>query len=317
MIRLYPYIVTICFCQFVTSSLVDAQESVDELKARVAELERENQRLRNLLATGTYTQRVQGGVETRARTPDGRNVTLVVAPRGWGGSQAQDVAAVCVSTAEIVFKAIAPPPGREPKILVVPDAQGPMVLSARGPRGEYVVLLNTRDRLWAQLAYQFSHELGHVVCGDLSLKMPQHWFEEAFCESMSLWTLSEMGTSWKTNAPYPNWSSYAPNLKNYIENVKVRVSEPSSIPDWYRQNRKLLDSQAYDRDKNLVVARRIASFADADPEFYRSFLFMRRKTESQVNSMEWLFADWIENCPPDLRNHPRNLAKLLGITPSK
>ena len=180
------------------------------------------------------------------------------------------------------------------------------------------MLLDSGDRNWSQVAYQFSHELGHVLCGDLSLELPQRWFEEAFCESVSLWTMERMGVSWKTDPPYGNWKSYAPKLTDYVCEVRKRVASPESLSEWFEAHREHLDQEPCDRNMNLVLAKRLADEANEDPALYQSFYYLRRGGhDTPVDSMEWLLANWIEHCPEELRFAPRAVAEMLKVTPRK
>lgn len=309
------FLVTILLCSW--SIPLFAQDEVSQLRNRVAQLESETRRLRQQVFMLTCMHKIQNGYVTTATIEGDRKAKIVFANAGWGEGRPQDVAAVCVSAAETVFSAIKPEKGKEPTIFVIPDDAGPIVLTQRGPNGEYFVLLSARDRHWSQVAYQFSHELGHVLCGDLSLRMPQHWFEESFCESVSLWTLDSMGKSWQTNPPYANWKGYASSLTSYVANVRKRVPDVSEVSKWFDSHRDLLTREAYDRDKNLIVAKKLATFAHENQGFYQSFYYLRKGNDPQTNSMEWLLANWIENCPEQLRFGPEKVSELLNVTPRK
>ncbi len=292
-----------------------AQEDAGALRKQVATLTAENRELRNLISVYRFTLKMQNAVVRESRIDDQRTCKLIIAQDGWGNCRAEDVAAVCGSCAETIFAAIPPFAGNEPTVLILRDAQGPMAVSQPGLNGEHFVLLNSGDRLWAQIAYQFSHELGHVLCGDRSTESPQMWFEEAFCESLSLWTMDRLGISWQTKAPYENWQSYATSLGGYADNVRTRVAEPTSVPEWFREHRNHLTSEAHDRDKNLVVAKLLAAAAHENPEFYRAFLYLRHgsKDHEQDISMEALLKRWQAESPPDLKFAASKVAELLGL----
>ena len=291
-----------------------AQDETTALRRRIAELEQENRKLRGLVATQTLVQRTDGGVERVIPIDEHRSAKLIVAREGWGSATPEDIAAVCVSCTETIFRAIRPAPGREPTIRLVPDQQGPMTVSQRGPQGEYFVLLNTKGRYWSQVAYQFSHEMGHVLCGDLSLDMPQHWFEEAFCESVSLWTMDKMGVAWAKQPPYENWKSYAPRLTEYIDDVRGQVDSPANLAEWYQPNIAHLTRQPYDRPKNRVIAKQLAIEAHRDPRFFQAFHYLRAgDQQNRQDSMEWLLGNWHTHCPEDLKFAPARIARLLEI----
>ncbi len=298
----------------VVASPAFSQDDTAALRRRIAELEKENRQLRGIVVMRAFTDKVKNGVRRDIPIEDGRGAKLVVAPDGWGSASPEDVAAVCVSCAETIFRAIRPNPGREPTIFVIRDKQGPMTVSQRGPNGEFFVLLSSGDRHWSQVAYQFSHELGHVLCGDLSLDMPQHWFEEAFCESLSLWTMDKMGVAWATKAPYENWKSYAPSLTKYINDVRNQTKSPASLAEWYQPNIAHLTRQPYDREKNRVIAKQLAIEAHKNPAFFQAFHYMRLGgAEKRENSMEWLLANWHSQCPGDLKFAPSTVAQMLDV----
>lgn len=307
----------VLFILIAISAPLLAQDDVATLKNRIAELEAENSELYELVTMLEYSLKVQDGVEDETSIGDGRTAHLVVAPEGWGDCSPEGIMVVCQSCAETVFQAIRPEKGRELTILVIPDAYGPMVLSQRGTNGEYLVLLNSGDRYWAQVAYQFSHELGHILCGDLSLEKPQRWFEESFCESLSLWTLDKMGVSWKTKPPFETWKSYAPRITDFINEVRDRVPDPTSLSDWYRQHRLHLGGEPYDRDKNLALAKYLAKEAHKDPAFFQAFYYLRRNNSTSDDSMEKLLADWMAECPEQLQFAPQAIADTMGLTLQK
>ena len=64
----------------------------------------------------------------------------------------------------------------------------PIVLFKRGPRGGSS-LLNTSDRYWCQYAFQFAHEIGHILCRYKDGDSTNKWFEETLCETASLYAL--------------------------------------------------------------------------------------------------------------------------------
>jgi len=296
------------------SSLMGQNDS-SPLQARISELESENQKLRNANFVLSTLYQTRDPVAVEVPIAEGRRAKLLVAKDGWGDALARDVAAICSSTAETILRVIQPESTKEPTILIVPGDKVPMVIAHRGPSGEYVVLLTARDKHWSQFAYQFSHELGHVLCGDLSPDQPQQWFEEAFCESLSIWALEEMGNHWQTKPPYVNWKDYAPHLSSYAKDVRDRVQTSDEISVWYQKNREALSRNAYDRDSNLILAKHLATVAQKDTKFYQSFYYLRRRVDPALASMEGVLGNWLDSCPEELRSGPVAIGQLLGIKP--
>lgn len=295
----------VCLLQFYCLVFVDALAGHSENNQRTSETQD---------IYSDLLKQAKGGVTQEIKI-DGKVVAnLTVAKDVWGAARAEDMAAVCQSVLKTICNVIPPEKGREPQCLVVYSNRGPMVLSKRGPNGEYIVLLNTQGRVWAQVAYQFSHEMGHVLCGDLSLKMPQHWFEEAFCEAVSLWTMDTLANTWKDNPPYANWKSYAPYLKQYSDEVRNRIKEVDDLSLWYLQHHSQLTGNAYDRDKNLVFAKWIVDQAHDNVALLRAFYYMRpRDDRNQSNKMKTLIDDWTNMCPDGLKSYPKRIADCLGI----
>ncbi len=298
----------------VAGTLMGQNESAS-FQNRISQLESENQKLRNANFVLSKLYQTKDPIAVEVPIEAGRKAKLWVAKDGWGDALARDVAAVCSSTAETIFEVIQPESTQEPTILIVPGDQVPMVIAHRGPNGEYVVLLTARNKHWSQFAYQFSHELGHVLCGDLSPDQPQQWFEEAFCESLSIWALEEMGTTWQTQPPYVNWKDYAPHLSSYAKDVRQRVQTSDEISVWFQKNRDALSRNAYDRDSNLILAKHLATVAQKDSKFYQSFYYLRRRADPAVPSMEGVLGHWLESCSAELRSGPVDIGPLLGIKP--
>jgi len=285
-------------------------QRISDLEHRVQQLERENRNLRGTISVMPYIQQALDGHRVEVKRGDSPTAELIIARDGWGESRPQDIAAVSRSVAQTVFSAIQPID--TPSIIIARSEHGPRTVAHRGPKGEYIVLLDTADRHWAQLAYQLAHEIGHVLCRDLDEDAPQHWFEEAFCEALSLWTIDEMAESWKTTPPYESWTSYASSLAKYVEDVRSKIDRPANIRHWYASHRKLLDRESYDRAKNRVIAEQLAVRAHRQPEYLRAFLYLREEDPAS-NTIESLMAVWLTNCPEDVRFVPREMAQLLGV----
>lgn len=303
-------VLAVCSSSALAQSPPDAAQRIQELEARVRQLEAENQKLRYTIGVFPYLQQAADGHRVEI-VDDGKPVaTLVIAREGWN-ARAEDVGAVSKSVAETIFRAI--PPADTPTILILRSEHGPIALSGRGPQGEYIVLLNSGDRLWAQVAYQLAHELGHVLCRDLRPGAPQQWLEESFCEAMSIWTMEQMAKTWKTAPPYPNWASYAGNLQKYVDNVRASVEHPESIHTWYAEQREHLDATPADRPKNRIVAEEIVKQGLDRPKFLQAFLYLR-KNEPAANTIEAVLQSWRAACPDEMQTVPAEMAELLGVT---
>ena len=79
--------------------------------------------------------------------------------------------------------------------------RAPMVDFGLSPSGQFVIRLNCPDLHWANFAYQFTHELCHVVT-NYRAENRQAWFDEVICELASIATLRLMAKSWRVCPPF-------------------------------------------------------------------------------------------------------------------
>jgi len=84
------------------------------------------------------------------------------------------------------------------------------------------IVVDIRGNFWCQLAYQFGHELGHVLAnswGPASKpRPPSQWLEEDLVEAFSLRGLGRLADSWK-GRPIFNDAPYATDILQYQRNV--------------------------------------------------------------------------------------------------
>jgi hypothetical protein len=97
------------------------------------------------------------------------------------------------------------------------------------------VLLNVSGARWDQFAYQFFHELCHIVTSfeRREIGAPRsrsyQWFEETVCEVVSLIALNRLATSWKESPPHAGWSDYAPAFGRYAR-APARLGSSDDLP---------------------------------------------------------------------------------------
>lgn len=101
------------------------------------------------------------------------------------------------------------------------------------------IIVDIGERDWSKLAYQFGHELGHVVANswqaDAKPAPPCQWLEEAMVEAFSLRGLGLLAKSWKADPPFAGDNAFGDAIADYRENIIKRYST-------------LADSQGLTRD---------------------------------------------------------------------
>ncbi len=193
----------------------------------------------------------------RSRAASASGINLLTAPLEvgdeWNGSAAADVAAVISRMREACLSGVRLVSDRQPDRLRVDNrtAEPPHIwLHADNPTTAWIVV-DVGTRAWSQLAYQFGHELGHVVCNSWMWKVetppPSRWLEECLAEAFSIRGLGRLADGWEHSPPFPNDFRYAQSLRDYRRDLiekyhKAGGSETvKDLAAWLRDNRNPLD----------------------------------------------------------------------------
>lgn len=244
-------------------------------------------------------------------------LTIISTTENWGTVQPIDAKAVALSAGEEVLKNI-PGIDLDPIILKNKIADTPITLYERGANGEYIIGVTIDDTYWAQLAYQFSHELMHVITNYGNTRGDANqWFEEAVCEAASIQAVREMSKSWKTNPPYPNWKSYSENLANYYADLITEnsryLASGDSMASWYQREKESLRSHATQRDKNEVVGTRIYHYFNESPDRWRSLKYLSIGDFDEGDSLEKYLNEWEKQLPEDLKYVAITISSWFGF----
>jgi beta-glucosidase len=233
------------------------------------------------------------------------------AGKPWGGA-IQDVSQVLHSTAEVLWPYF---PDRKLKPILVEPKGGPITLFRHGPRGEYLVRLNTGDRYWAQHAYQFAHEFAHILANFDEREVSNKWFEESICEMSSIFALRRMSETWKTQPPYPNWQDFAPALQRYADDrVQAGQLPPGkSLAQWYRENEPLLRKDPRLRDKNTIVAVALLPLFEKQPEGWEAITWLNDGASRGERTFARFLADWHARVPEKHQSFVRQIAAQFAI----
>jgi hypothetical protein len=229
----------------------------------------------------------------------------------WGG-RSQDVEKVLRSAAEALWPYF---PERILKPILVEPKGGPITLYRRGPDGEYLMRLNTGNRAWAQHAYQFAHEFTHILANYDQNERRNKWFEESVCETASLFVLRRMSETWKVQPPYPNWKDYAPSLARYAdERIRAGQLPPGkTLAGWYRENEPLLQRDACNWDKNVVVAAALLSLFEHQPKSWETIGWLNDCEPHGTRPFAAHLGDWHARVPARHRPFVRQVAGEFGI----
>lgn len=142
---------------------------------------------------------------------------------------------------------------RQPRKLVVEARSSgpPAVWLHQDQKETAIIFVDVGERAWTQLAYQFGHELGHVISNSWDSQAkptaPCQWVEELVVESFSLRGLAILATTWEENPPFPGDANYGKDISRYREDAISQYHELASsqgIDDsksWFDRNRQALE----------------------------------------------------------------------------
>ncbi len=85
------------------------------------------------------------------------------------------------------------------------------------------IIVYIGERSWSQFAYQFGHELGHVMANSWQQHAkpmsPCQWLEEALVEAFSLRSLGLLAKSWKREPLFVNDGKFSDVIAAYREKI--------------------------------------------------------------------------------------------------
>jgi hypothetical protein len=245
-------------------------------------------------------------------------LVIRVEAKGWGDAVPEDIHKVLASAGRELLQYI--PLERPIRVRVVSTADAPQVDYRRARDGEFTVRLAVQDQYWAQFAFQFAHELGHIAShyerrSDNKLGAENQWFEEAVCEAASLFVLTRMAETWKVNPPYRNWKTFASPLADYATKRVKGIEAPNKdrMPAWFSDNRAALRADPYLRDRNRVVAAHLFRMLERDPERWEAFRYLNLGRPDPGNSFESYLENWYFSVPRAHKPFVKGVADLLGV----
>lgn len=223
----------------------------------------------------------------------------------WGNVNPVDVKAVALSAGNEVLKNI---PGVILNTIIIKNKipSAPITLFDRGTNNEYIIGVKIDGTYWAQLSYQFSHELMHVITNYGNTKNdPNQWFEEAVCEAASIQAIKDMSVSWQTKPPYPNFKSYSASLASYYQGLVTEdsryLAQGDSIAAWYLREKNSLRSDPGQRDKNEVIGTQLFYFLNEKPERWKALRYLNIGNFNGSTSLQQYLDEWEAALPSDLK----------------
>ena len=251
---------------------------------------------------------------------------ISVQPSDWGDGSHTDIQVLLTDVASQIERSLRDPVA---DVFVIPAPGSnpyPMTHCRLAPDDLFRIQLTARDKKWAKFAYQFAHELCHVLSNPERLQgNPNNWFVEALCELSSVFTLRQMAERWRTQPPYPNWASYAASLASYTVRMPVASghcnllsvavnSLLSSQEDNLREaslQKEFGDFNESDRDKIAVFSHALLPIFENQPTVWNSVSKLP-ETKGQLN--EYL-SDWYIQVEPVDKPFVERILGVFGWLP--
>jgi hypothetical protein len=222
---------------------------------------------RNLILTGAaslidgYGKTGLGGnvAVTLLTPPVERDVTLLSAPielaGDWGRMLPNSADQVVERMRHSCLDGVRLVSDRQPRRLRVDQhtSGSPAVWLHPEGNGTAWIIVDVGERAWSQLAYQFGHELGHVLANSwqphAKPAAPCQWLEEAMVEAFSLRGLGNLARNWQQTPPFAGDNAYGDAILEYRQGIVERygklAAEQGAIRDlsaWFDRHRNEIEA---------------------------------------------------------------------------
>ena len=172
----------------------------------------------------------------------------------WGASPRQAAAVVITRMREVSLAGVRLLSDQQPDAIWVEahSSGSPAIWLHAEPRKTAWIIVDIGGRDWCKLAYQFGHELGHVLANSWQStakpQPPTQWLEEAMVEAFSLRGQGLLAASWETNPPFVGDAPFAKAIRQYRADIIEGYRKPgqpksgAEFAAWFRQNRSVLEN---------------------------------------------------------------------------
>jgi hypothetical protein len=187
------------------------------------------------------------------------------------------------------------------------------------------IIVDTGERAWMQLAYQFGHELGHVIANSWQPHAkplpPSQWIEEALVEAFTLRGLGRLAESWKTNPPFRGDNQFGEGIAKYRQNIRRRYNRLAAAQGltadpatWFANHRKEIEAPALNPFAQAASLKVLAEYEQA-PDCVEALGALNRWPGRTAVPIEEYFRQWEASCAELQANPqlPRRLREMWRI----
>jgi hypothetical protein len=188
------------------------------------------------------------------------------------------------------------------------------------------IIVNIGERDWSKLAYQFGHELGHVLANswdpNSKPRRPCQWLEEALAEAFSLRGLEKLADSWEQRPPFKNDAPFANAIRQYRRSAIEKYDKVASdqMPDsgaeaWFRENRSALEDDGGITGPAQAAVTTMLHELETDARSIEDMGALNRWVGRSAVPIERYLRLWAKSCD-EIRSAgqlPKRLVDLLGL----
>jgi hypothetical protein len=186
------------------------------------------------------------------------------------------------------------------------------------------LIVDVGERAWSQLAYQFGHELGHVMANSwqpfAKPALPCQWIEESLVEAFSIRGLGRLAKSWKEDPPFPHDNAYGDAVADYRHNIIQRYSAladeqglSKNPAKWFAENRSEIEAPGHPLSGPASLT--VLTEYEREPSSVEGLGALNRWPGRSGVPIEEYFRQWQTSCvelgASDLL--PSRLRAILGI----
>jgi transposase len=236
-------------------------------------------------------------------------MTLLTAPielaGDWGASTPEDALVVLSRTREVCLTGIRLLSDDQPATLRVESrSSGPPHVWLQSATQAHVVVDGTA-RDWGRMAYQFGHELGHVLSNswqpDALPLRPSIWLEEALVEAFTLRGLALMADSWEQDPWLPGEADFSKDLRRYREFLiggyrNGAAGAKQWLNAWFADNRHAVESFLGGRAVAGPALLMILGELDRDKGCVEDLAALNRWHSRAAVPVEDYLSHWGESC---------------------
>lgn len=168
------------------------------------------------------------------------------------------------------------------------------------------IIVDIGDQDWSKLAYQFGHELGHVMANSWQPHAkpmpPCQWLEELLVEAFSLRGLGRLAQSWKRDPPFPEDNAFGDALADYRQNIIRRYTSLADeqgitrdAAGWFADHRTEIEALGLNPFAKAACPTILAIY-ESDPSCVEALGALNRWPGRSSVSMEIYLRQWRASC---------------------